>query len=119
MATATTPKKSRTAAAKTIPPAPPVELKAAQRAADTLKMGGDATRVRLMLLLAVEERNVGQLVAAIGQSQPAVSHHLALLRHSHIIESRRSGKSNFYSLTPKGRSLADTARKLMAEDGGR
>jgi DNA-binding transcriptional ArsR family regulator len=119
MATATTPKKSRTAAAKTIPPAPPVELKAAQRAADTLKMGGDATRVRLMLLLAVGERNVGQLVAAIGQSQPAVSHHVALLRHSGIVEYRREGKENRYTLTTKGRDLAATVRRLVDADAER
>ena len=34
----------------------------------------------------------------LGQSQPAVSHHLALLRVSGLIESRREGKHNFYSV---------------------
>jgi DNA-binding transcriptional ArsR family regulator len=122
MSTATTPtttKKARTAAAKTVPPAPPADPKAAQRVADLLKMSSDATRVRVLLLLAVEPQNVTEICAVIGQSQPATSHHLALLRHSGIIESRRSGKNNVYGLTPKGRSLAETARKLMEADAGR
>ena len=34
----------------------------------------------------------------LGQSQPAVSHHLAFLRVSGLIELRREGKHNFYSV---------------------
>jgi ArsR family transcriptional regulator len=34
------------------------------------------------------------------QSQPAVSHHLALLRLAGLIEMRRDGKHNFYRLIP-------------------
>ena len=41
-------------------------------------------------------------VAQFSQSQPAVSHHLALLRHGGIIAPRRQGKNNFYSLTETG-----------------
>jgi DNA-binding transcriptional ArsR family regulator len=115
MATATTPKKSRAAAAKTAA----AEVKAAQRAANTLRMGGDVTRVRLMLLLADGEQNVTEICAVIGQSQPATSHHLALCRHAGIIECRRRGKSNFYTLTTKGRDLAATARRLVDADAGR
>jgi ArsR family transcriptional regulator len=41
---------------------------------------------------------VTDLCNRLGQSQPAVSHHLALLRVSGLIESRREGKHNFYSV---------------------
>jgi DNA-binding transcriptional ArsR family regulator len=116
MATVTTPKKARTAAAKTVPPAPPIELKAANRAAIQFKNLGDPTRIRILCMLAIEERNVGQMCAAMGLGQPGVSHHLALMRHGGVVEARRSGKENFYNLTPKGRWLAETARRLMAED---
>jgi DNA-binding transcriptional ArsR family regulator len=116
MSTATAPRKSRAAAAAKTAAA---EFKAAQRAANTLRMGGDVTRVRLMLLLADGERNVGQLVAVIGQSQPATSHHIALLRHGRVLDVRREGKTNVYSLTDVGRSLAETARRLIAEDASR
>ena len=47
------------------------------------------------MLLSEKERNVSELCADLGtQSQPAVSHHLALLRHGRLIEPRRSGKHN-------------------------
>jgi ArsR family transcriptional regulator len=35
------------------------------------------------------------------QSQPAVSHHLALLKMAGLIECRRDGKHNFYHIMPK------------------
>jgi DNA-binding transcriptional ArsR family regulator len=120
MATAsvpTVPKKARPA--KTPVPAGLVDLKTANRAAVLFKNLGDATRVRVLLLLAEGERNVTDLCAAMGQSQPATSHHLALLRHGGVIECHRRGKENWYTLTPKGRWLAETARRLMDEDAGR
>jgi DNA-binding transcriptional ArsR family regulator len=120
MATATTPtpKKSRTAAAKAATPGL-IDLKAANRAAVLFKNLGDPTRVRVLLLLAEGERNVTDLCAAMGQSQPATSHHLALCRHGGVIECNRRGKNNYYLLTDKGRMLAETARKLMDADVGR
>jgi len=36
------------------------------------------------------------------QSQPAVSHHLGLLRSAGLIKARREGKHNFYRLHPDG-----------------
>jgi len=38
----------------------------------------------------------------VKQSQPATSHHLALLRHGGIIAPRRQGKNNSYALTDAG-----------------
>jgi ArsR family transcriptional regulator, zinc-responsive transcriptional repressor len=117
VAVPTAPKKSRAAAAAKTAAA---DIKAAQRAADLLKMGGDATRVRLLCLLERQgETNVTALCAAIGQSQPATSHHLALCKHSGIIECRRLGKENRYQLTTKGRILAEILGRVMAEDAGR
>ena len=50
----------------------------------------------------------------LSQSQPAVSHHLALLRHGGIIAPRRQGKNNFYSLTDTGADLAHVVKNLIA-----
>jgi DNA-binding transcriptional ArsR family regulator len=76
-----------------------------------LKQVSDPTRLQVLMLLAEKERNVGGLCADLGnQSQPAVSHHLALLRHGRLIEPRREGKNNVYSLTEQGRKLAETVR---------
>ena len=41
------------------------------------------------------------LCDVLGQSQPAVSHHLALLRVAGLIECRRDGKHNFYRALPE------------------
>ena len=63
------------------------------------KLLSDETRLRILLYLAQErELHVTALCEKLGQSQPAVSHHLALLRVSGLIEARRDGKHNFYSV---------------------
>src|ERR1700757_2390109 len=78
-----------------------------RRVADLLKQVSDPTRLQVLMLLNEKERNVSELCADLGtQSQPAVSHHLALLRHGRLIEPRRSGKHNIYGLTEGGRELA-------------
>src|SRR3954466_8225723 len=81
-------------------------LKQAQRASIMLKHVSDPTRLQVILILSDGEQHVGSLCEQLGQSQPAVSHHLALLRHGGVIVPRRQGKNNFYSLTDKGEELA-------------
>jgi ArsR family transcriptional regulator len=66
------------------------------------KLLSDETRLRILyFLMQQEELNVRTLCDLLDQSQPAVSHHLALLRVAGIIECRRDGKHNFYHLVPK------------------
>ena len=66
------------------------------------KLLGDDTRVRVLHYLTQrEELNVRALCKLLGQSQPAVSHHLALLKEDGIIACRRAGKHNFYRIVPK------------------
>lgn len=63
------------------------------------KLLSDVTRVRILMFLAKEkELHVSALCDRLGQSQPAVSHHLALLRVAGLAEARREGKHNFYSV---------------------
>jgi len=81
-------------------------------AADLLKMAGDATRVAVLLILANCEQNVTELCGHLASSQPAVSHHLALLRHGGLIIPTRSGKNNIYALTPKGVALAESIQRV-------
>lgn len=78
--------------------------------AQVFKLLSDETRLRILLFLAQSgELHVTDLCTRLGQSQPAVSHHLALLRVSGLIESRREGKHNFYSVRAEqfGDLLAD------------
>src|SRR5215210_7173509 len=85
----------------------------ARRASILLKHVSDPTRLQVILILSEGERHVGALCSQLSQSQPAVSHHLALLRHGGIIAPRRQGKNNFYSLTETGTALADVVQGLI------
>src|SRR5262245_13197686 len=89
-------------------------LKQAQRAAILLKQVSDPTRLQVILMLSEGEKHVGALCEELNQSQPAVSHHLALLRHGSIIAPRRQGKNNFYGLTEAGEELAMVVKSLMS-----
>jgi DNA-binding transcriptional ArsR family regulator len=86
----------------------------ARRASILLKHVSDPTRLQVILILADGERHVGALCEQLNQSQPAVSHHLALLRHGGIIAPRRQGKNNYYSLTDTGAELAKVVKHLIA-----
>jgi DNA-binding transcriptional ArsR family regulator len=89
-------------------------LRRAQRAAILLKQASDPTRLQIMLTLSEGEKHVGALCEELKQTQPAVSHHLALLRHGGLIAPRRQGKNNFYSLTEPGMELAKVVRGIVA-----
>jgi DNA-binding transcriptional ArsR family regulator len=90
-----------------------IRQRQAQRASILLKQVSDPTRLQVVLMLADGERHVGALCEQLSQSQPAVSHHLALLRHGGIIAPRRQGKNNFYGLTETGTELARVVKTVM------
>jgi DNA-binding transcriptional ArsR family regulator len=64
------------------------------------KLLSDETRLRIVLCLIHGELHVRALCERLRQSQPAVSHHLALLRVAGLIQCRRQGKHNFYRIEP-------------------
>jgi ArsR family transcriptional regulator len=65
------------------------------------KLLSDETRLRILYLLSqTEELHVRALCDLLGLSQPAVSHHLGMLRNASIIEARRDGKHNYYRVLP-------------------
>ena len=88
-------------------------LRQAQKAAMLLKQVSDPTRLQVILMLAEGEKHVGAICDQMNMSQPAVSHHLALLRHGSIIAPRRQGKNNFYGLTDAGEGLATVVKDLI------
>jgi len=95
---------------------PPISEQAVRDLSQVFKLLSDETRLRILLYLAQSgELHVTDLCGRLGQSQPAVSHHLALLRVSKLIEARREGKHNFYSVRAEyfGELLAD----LLAATG--
>lgn len=79
------------------------------------KMLADPTRLRIAYYLTNEaELNVTQLCERVAQSQPAVSHHLAMMRSSGIVDHRRAGRQIFYSL--RGDAMRQTLSKLLGVD---
>ncbi|WZO96289.1 metalloregulator ArsR/SmtB family transcription factor [Isosphaeraceae bacterium EP7] len=99
MARKTTTKKVGESTATAVQTMPPVSDSSVRELAQVFKLLSDETRLRILLYLAQnQELHVTALCDRLGQSQPAVSHHLALLRVSGLIESRREGKHNFYSV---------------------
>ncbi|MBM9520292.1 metalloregulator ArsR/SmtB family transcription factor [Desulforhopalus vacuolatus] len=62
----------------------------------------DPTRARLLAILLKHELSVGEVVRAIGISQPRVSRHLKILHESGLLRSRREGLWNFYRIGDEG-----------------
>jgi len=112
MATATLKMKKATQSAPAINDAL-LRTKTFQRAANLLKQVSDPTRLQVITLLSEREHHVGGLCDQFIMSQPAVSHHLALLRHGGIVERRRQGKNNFYTLTDTGYRLSRIVKGVM------
>jgi ArsR family transcriptional regulator len=66
--------------------------------AETFKLLGDPTRVRIAFALSREELCVGDLASLLGVSQSAVSHSLRALRQLRLVRFRRAGKVAYYAL---------------------
>jgi DNA-binding transcriptional ArsR family regulator len=67
--------------------------------AQLFKLLADETRLRILDLLgARKELCVRDLWQRLGQSQPAVSHHLGLLRMAGLVDTRHEGKHIYYRL---------------------
>ena len=64
------------------------------------KAFSDSTRLRLLNLLAQREHCVCEFQSILRVAQPKISRHLAYLRRSGLVKTRRSGKMIFYSLAP-------------------
>jgi ArsR family transcriptional regulator len=70
---------------------------------DVFKGLADRSRLQILFLLAQHgEMHVSALGDELGQSQPAVSHHLNQLKKAGLIDYRRAGKFNYYRLAPDG-----------------
>jgi DNA-binding transcriptional ArsR family regulator len=66
--------------------------------AETFKLLGDTTRVRILDVLSQSELCVSDLARRIGLSESAVSHQLRLMRGRRVVRARRAGRMVFYSL---------------------
>jgi hypothetical protein len=83
---------------RTVGPAGELESKKFSLLAQTFQALGDSSRVRIVWHLSKKEYKVGELAQVLSMSQPAVSHHLRILRQLHLVKVRRDGRISFYSL---------------------
>jgi DNA-binding transcriptional ArsR family regulator len=63
---------------------------------DAFNAVAEPRRRQILDYLAQEERQVGEIVLAIGLDQPSVSKHLSVLRRVNLVRVRRSGRHRLY-----------------------
>jgi DNA-binding transcriptional ArsR family regulator len=81
------------------------------------KLVGDPTRLGILHALVPGELCVQDLGEALGMSESATSHQLALLRRARMVKARRSGRSVFYGLVDQHvRQMVEAARVHLAEE---
>src|SRR6201987_3552620 len=79
----------------------------------TLKAAGEATRLRILALLAEAELTVSDLTEILRQSQPRLSRHLRLLAEAGLVERFREGSWAFFRMGERG-GAADIARSMIS-----
>src|SRR5437899_6026585 len=84
--------------------------------AQVFKLLADESRLKILLALAQDgELHVTALCDLLDQSQPAVSHHLTLMRMTGLVGYRRDGKHNFYYL--QSSLLRDLIEQFFSDPG--
>ena len=89
--------------------------------AGTFRMLGDPSRVRIISTMFGGEMCVRDVIRAVGMSQSAVSHQLAILRECGLVECRKVGREVYYSLKNEyivrfldtARAMALTSENLL------
>lgn len=66
--------------------------------AETFKILGDSTRIKIAFALSKEELCVCDIANLLSVSQSAVSHSLRVLRQMKLVKFRKEGKIAYYSL---------------------
>jgi len=69
---------------------------------DAFNAIAEPRRRDILSYLATRERPVGDIVSALGLTQPSVSKHLRVLRHVGLVDVRRDGKQIFYRTNAEG-----------------
>jgi predicted transcriptional regulator len=82
-----------------------------------LKALADKTRLRILGLIATEERSVEEIASVLALKEPTVSHHLNKLKESRLVTMRPEGTTHFYLLHQEQLSvlLRDLSPKALRE----
>ena len=71
---------------------------------------GQDMRLKILKVLAADSHCVCELESIFGVSQPAISHHLGVLKDAGLVESMREGQWIFYKINREG--VEDVLRLL-------
>lgn len=75
-----------------------IDGETARQVAETMQALATPSRVRILARLKESPCAVGELAAAVGMEQSAVSHQLRVLRHLDLVIGERSGRRTIYAL---------------------
>jgi DNA-binding transcriptional ArsR family regulator len=75
-----------------------MEPRTVEALAETFRVLGDPTRVRILDALAAGELCVCDIASLVGISESAVSHQLRLLRGMRLVRPRRAGRLVYYAV---------------------
>jgi ArsR family transcriptional regulator len=85
------------------------------RLAETFRLMGDPSRLKIMLACLDEVLCVGDISRRTGLSLSLASHHLRLLRGARIVQPQRRGKQIFYGV--EDARVACVLRDMVAHVG--
>jgi len=74
----------------------------APRASSFLKYVSDPSRLQILLALVDGKKSANQISERLGRTPTELSHHLAMLRFSKVVDSNRDGSESYYELTEPG-----------------
>ena len=77
------------------------------------KVLGNESRLKILGLLATEERSVGELAELLDLKEPTISHHLSMMKSLGLVNSRAEGNVRIYHLDT--RALESMNRDLLSQ----
>ena len=87
-----------------------------QRASRLLGAMANEKRLLILCQLVNGERTVNELAELLGIRQSTVSQHLTLLRKDGLVEARRDGQSQIYTLSgPEAEAVIETMYSLYCD----
>ncbi len=89
---------------------------------DAFNAVAEPRRREILTYLALKERQVGEIVTAVGLDQPSVSKHLGVLRQVGLVRVRRNGRHRLYQTNAGGHPaiarVDENLRALLAAHSG-
>lgn len=78
------------------------------------KVLGNESRLKILGLLANQERSVGELAEYLELREPTVSHHLAVMKEMGLVDARAAGNTRIYRLDT--RILEKMSRDIFSQE---